>query len=67
MTARRTEIQLALVLMGLIVWGYGQRTDNDRLTWIGIVFFALATALRFLKRRAQHDDLDEPPDDESPQ
>lgn len=59
MIARRTEIQLALVLMGLIVWAYGQRTDNDRLTLIGVVFFGLATALRFFKRRRPEDDLDD--------
>ena len=59
MIARRTEIQLALVLMGLIVWGYGQRVDDKRLTLIGIVFFALATALRFARRRKRDDELDD--------
>lgn len=59
MIARRTEIQLALVLMGLIVWAYGQRTDNDRLTLVGIVFFVLATVLRFAKRRKIKDELDD--------
>jgi hypothetical protein len=52
---RRTELQLALLVMGLIVWGYGQRTENERLTWIGIGFFGVATALRLLKRRKDAD------------
>jgi hypothetical protein len=57
---RRTEAQLALLLIGVIVWGYGQRVDDTRLTWIGVAFFAAATALRFLKRRAT-DSPEEPP------
>jgi hypothetical protein len=48
---RRTEIQLALLVIGLVLWGYGQRIDDGRLRAIGIVFFAVATALRLLKRR----------------
>jgi len=48
---RRTEIQLALLAIGVIVWGYGQRTENSRLTYIGLGFFVVATAMRFLKRR----------------
>lgn len=57
---RRTEAQLALLLMGVIVWGYGQRVDDNRLTWMGLAFFAVATALRFLKRR-EEDPPEEPP------
>ena len=49
--ARRTEIQLALLVVGLVVWGYGQRIDNGRLMVVGIVFFAAATLLRLLKKR----------------
>jgi hypothetical protein len=52
---RRTEIQLALAVMGLIVWGYGQRIDDARLTWIGLAFFAAATLLRFFKKRPEQD------------
>ena len=48
---RRTEIQLALATVGLVVWGYGARVDDRRLLWIGIAFFAAATALRFFKKR----------------
>jgi len=50
---RRTEIQLALLLVGLAVWGYGQRIDDGRLRAIGIVFFALATVLRFIRKHDQ--------------
>ena len=49
--ARRTEIQLALLVVGLVVWGYGQRIDDGRLTVVGIVFFAAATLLRLLTKR----------------
>jgi hypothetical protein len=47
---RRTEIQIALLIAGVIVWGYGQRTDTQWLQWTGVGFFAVATALRFVKR-----------------
>ena len=59
---RRTEIQLACLAIGLVVWGYGQRTDNSRLTWIGDGFFGAAVALRFKKRPEQ-----EPLDNDSNQ
>jgi hypothetical protein len=48
---QRTVAQIALLAIGLIVWGYGQRVDDGRLRWIGIAFFGVATAMRFLKRR----------------
>jgi len=44
--------------MGLIVWGYGQRSDDPTLRWVGIGFFAVATALRLLKRRQSEPDED---------
>ena len=56
----RTEAQLALLLMGVIIWGYGQRVEDNRLTWMGLAFFAVAAALRFFKRRAG-DPPEEPP------
>jgi hypothetical protein len=49
--SRRTEMQLALLVVGLVVWGYGQRIDDSRLRVVGIVVFAIATALRLLKNR----------------
>lgn len=48
---RRTIAQLALALMGLIVWGYGVRVDDSRLTLVGLIFFAAATALRLFKKK----------------
>ncbi|HET7372019.1 MAG TPA: hypothetical protein VFJ20_01510 [Gemmatimonadaceae bacterium] len=47
----RTLIQLALLLIGIIVWGYGARIDEPRFTWIGIAFFASAVVLRLLRSR----------------
>jgi hypothetical protein len=49
--SRRTQAQLALVLIGLIVWGYGERVDDGNIRWAGIGCFAIATLLRFTKRR----------------
>jgi hypothetical protein len=46
----RTQIQLALLAIGVIVWGYGQRIDDERLTLVGLGFFGLAFLGRFLKR-----------------
>ena len=47
----RTMIQLALLVIGVIVWGYGARIDEPRFTWIGIAFFAAAVVLRLLRSR----------------
>ena len=52
---RRTEIQIALLIAGVLVWGYGQRTETRWLQFTGIAFFAAATALRFSKRPPQSD------------
>lgn len=51
---KRTTIQLALLLIGLIVWGYGQRVDDPSLRLVGIALFALATMLRFFRRSGTH-------------
>ncbi len=48
---RRTMAQIALVVMGLIVWGYGARVEDSRLTLIGLVFFAGAFVLRLFKKK----------------
>ena len=50
-TPYRTEIQIGLLVIGMIVWGYGQRVDDGTLRWVGIGIFAVAAALRLLKRR----------------
>ena len=48
---RRTEMQLALLIVGLIAWGYGERVDDARLRYVGIGFFAAAFLLRIFKRK----------------
>ena len=48
---RRTPIQLALLGAGMVVWGYGQRTDDSRLTYVGLAFFAAAFLLRFMRTK----------------
>jgi hypothetical protein len=48
---RRTEIQIALLIVGVVVWAVGQRMEIVPLQWTGIGFFAAATALRFFKKR----------------
>jgi hypothetical protein len=57
----RTEIQIALILAGMIVWGYGQRSENKVLQYTGLAFFAAATALRLFKKQPKDDDA--PSDD----
>jgi hypothetical protein len=47
---RRTEIQLALAAIGVVVWAFGVRAEDPRLQWTGIAFFGAATALRFFKK-----------------
>jgi hypothetical protein len=51
MTRYRTEIQIVLIIVGMIIWGYGQRSENTVLQYTGLAFFAGATALRFFKKK----------------
>jgi hypothetical protein len=48
---RRTEIQIALLVVGVVVWAVGQRMEVVPLQWTGIAFFAVATMLRFFKKK----------------
>jgi hypothetical protein len=48
--SRRSQVQLVLLVVGVITWGFGQRIDDSRVRWAGIACFAVATALRFAKR-----------------
>lgn len=48
---KRTIAQVALLVIGLIVWGYGTRFDDRRLRWVGIGCFAAAFLLRLLKKK----------------
>jgi len=56
---RFTQLKLAIALVGLIVWGYGQRVEDALLRWIGIAFLAVAVILRFLPRRLRREDYPE--------
>jgi hypothetical protein len=47
--ARRTVFQIAFLIMGLIIWGYGQRVDDPTIRLVGIAFFAVAFVLRFFR------------------
>jgi hypothetical protein len=53
---RRTEIQIALLLVGVIVWAVGNRTEIVALQYTAIGFFAAATALRFFKKKEPDSD-----------
>lgn len=44
--------RIALLVMGLAVWGYGVRTDDSRLGYVGIALLALSLVLRFFARRS---------------
>lgn len=55
----RSEIQIVLLVIGMIVWGYGQRSENKVLQFTGLGFFAVATALRLFKKKPP-----EPPESE---
>jgi hypothetical protein len=46
-----TIAKLSVGLAGVIVWGFGVRTGDQRINWIGIALLAVALALRFVKPR----------------
>jgi hypothetical protein len=60
--SRRTTFQIAFLLIGLIVWGYGQQIDDARIRLIGIAFLAVATLLRFFRRSDTRRPEEEPDD-----
>jgi hypothetical protein len=51
-----TVAQLALAVIGIVVWGYGTRTGDPRVGWAGIILLAIASLLRFVKRRQRPPD-----------
>ena len=60
--SRRTTFQLAFLIMGLIIWGYGQRVDDPTVRLVGIAFFAVAFVLRFFRSsetKVRHDEAGE--------
>ena len=58
------RIKLALVVMALIIWAQGARTDDSRLRIAAIVILLVAFLLRFVGRRRRPRDTE--PDDPSP-
>jgi hypothetical protein len=61
-----TQLKLGLALAGLILWGYGVRSETNWLRWTGIGFLAASALLRFVgprsSRRRRRDAEDNPPD-----
>jgi hypothetical protein len=51
----RSVAQMALLFIGVIVWGYGTRVDDERLRWVGIGCFAAAFVLRLLKKKQENE------------
>ena len=47
---RETVIKLALLLVGLAVFGYGVRAEVPEVRWAGIAIIALGLLLRFVGR-----------------
>jgi len=46
-----SHVKLGLAAVGVILFIYGVRTDQNLFRWIAIGFFAAATVLRFWKPR----------------
>ena len=51
-----TTAQLALAVIGVVVWGYGTRIGDSRVGWVGIALLAVASLLRIVKRRQRPPD-----------
>lgn len=43
--------RVALMVMGILVWGYGVRADDTQLRMIGIGLLAASLILRFFRPR----------------
>ena len=50
--------RVGLLVMALIVWGYGVRVDDPQLRIIGIALLALSLVLRFCRRRGTNETLE---------
>lgn len=53
-------LRVALLAIGLIVWGYGANVDDARIRWIGIALLASSLILRFFRPRASAEVGDRP-------
>ena len=43
--------RIVLTLIGVGVWGYGQRIDNPEMRLAGMIVLAIALLLRFVPKR----------------
>ncbi len=50
-----SQLKLGLAVVGIVLFGYGIRADDERLRWAGIAFLAVAAILRFVGRRKRDD------------
>lgn len=48
---RLTRLKLLVAAAGVIMWGFGVRWQDERVTWVGVALLAAAFFLRFLGRR----------------
>ena len=48
---RLITARIVLTLIGVAVWGYGQRTDNSQTRLAGILVLSIALLLRFAPKR----------------
>ncbi len=44
-------MRLAIAVVGMMVWGYAYRVENDRVRWVGIAMLAVSVLMRFIPRR----------------
>lgn len=47
-----TILKLAFAVVGIGVFAFGVRAENDAVRWVGIAFVVVAFLLRFVKKRA---------------
>ena len=55
------RLKLALVVIGLIIWAWGYRSDDSFLRVSGIVVLTMAFLLRFIPRRARDSEAPKEP------
>jgi uncharacterized protein YqgC (DUF456 family) len=48
-----TRVKLGVVLIALIIWAYGFRTDDRTLMWVGMALVVVAFLLRFVPQRRE--------------
>jgi hypothetical protein len=48
--------RVALTAIGVVVWGYGNATNQPRFMWSGMGILAVALVLRFVPKRWFSDD-----------